>query len=75
MAQRSDNRPPGSAPLTRAGGRPRFLIQARIDRAQRLLTETGRTVTQVASTVGDTDVAYFSRPYKLHTGRSPRSAR
>lgn len=49
----------------------RYLINARIDRAHRLLTETSMTVTQVAATLGYTDVAYFSRQYKRHTGRTP----
>jgi AraC-like DNA-binding protein len=52
-----------------------YLIQARIDRADQLLTETGMTVTQVAAALGYTDVPYFSRQYKQRTGRSPSSAR
>jgi AraC family transcriptional regulator of arabinose operon len=53
----------------------RYLIQARIDRAHQLLTETTMSVTQVAATLGYTDIAYFSRQYKRHTGHSPRRAR
>ncbi|WP_460662196.1 helix-turn-helix domain-containing protein [Kribbella swartbergensis] len=52
-----------------------YLIQARIDRADQLLTETGMTVTQVAAALGYTDVPYFSRQYKQRTGRSPSTAR
>jgi len=52
-----------------------YLIQARIDRAHELLTETGMTVTQVAAALGYTDVPYFSRQYKQRTGRPPSSAR
>ena len=52
-----------------------YLIQARIDRADQLLTETGMTVTQVAAALGYTDVPYFSRQYKQRTGRSPSSVR
>jgi AraC family transcriptional regulator, arabinose operon regulatory protein len=52
-----------------------YLIQARIDRAHQLLTETGMTVTQVAAALGYTDVPYFSRQYKQRTGRSPSTTR
>jgi AraC family transcriptional regulator of arabinose operon len=53
----------------------RFLIQARVDRAYQLLTETTMSVTQVASALGYTDIAYFSRQFTRQTGRSPRLAR
>ena len=52
----------------------RYLINARIDRARQLLTETNMSVTQVAMTLGYTDVAYFSRQYRRHTGRTPGRA-
>ncbi|HEY0619897.1 MAG TPA: AraC family transcriptional regulator [Kribbella sp.] len=52
-----------------------YLIQARIDRAHQLLTETGMTVTQTASALGYTDVPYFSRQYKQRTGHPPSQAR
>jgi transcriptional regulator GlxA family with amidase domain len=52
-----------------------YLIKARIDRAHQLLTETGMTVTQVATALGYADVPYFSRQYKQRTGRSPSEAR
>jgi AraC-like DNA-binding protein len=48
-----------------------YLIQARIDRAHQLLTESGMTVTETAAALGYTDVPYFSRQYKHRTGRSP----
>jgi AraC family transcriptional regulator of arabinose operon len=48
-----------------------YLIQARIDRAHQLLTESGMTVTETAAALGYTDVPYFSRQYKQRTGRSP----
>lgn len=48
-----------------------YLIQARIDRAHQLLTESGMTVTATAAALGYTDVPYFSRQYKQRTGRSP----
>lgn len=53
----------------------RYLIRARIDRAHQLLTETTTSVTQVALTLGYTDIGYFSRQYKRHTGHSPSRAR
>ena len=52
-----------------------YLIQARIDRAHQLLTETGMTVTQTAAALGYTDVPYFSRQYKQRTGRLPSDDR
>jgi hypothetical protein len=35
----------------------------------------GRTDRAAAATLGYTDIAYFSRQYKRHTGHSPRRAR
>ncbi len=52
-----------------------YLIKARIDRAHQLLTETGMTVTQVATALGYADVPYFSRQYKQRTGHPPSTAR
>ncbi|TDO49069.1 helix-turn-helix protein [Kribbella sp. VKM Ac-2527] len=52
-----------------------YLIQARIDRAHQLLTETTMSVTQIAAALGYTDVPYFSRQYKQRTGASPRNTR
>jgi transcriptional regulator GlxA family with amidase domain len=52
-----------------------YLIQARVERAHQLLTETAMTVTQVAAALGYTDVAYFSRQYKFRTGTSPSQTR
>jgi transcriptional regulator GlxA family with amidase domain len=53
----------------------RFLIQARVDRAYQLLTETNMSVSQVASALGYPDVAYFSRQFTRQTGRLPRLVR
>lgn len=49
----------------------RYVARARIDRAHQLLTETHMSVTQVASTLGYTDLSHFSRVYKQHTGSTP----
>lgn len=53
----------------------RYLIQARINRARQLLTETSMSVSQVAATLGYTDIAYFSRQFTRYTGHSPSHAR
>jgi AraC family transcriptional regulator of arabinose operon len=53
----------------------RYLINARVDRARHLLIETNMSVTQVATTLGYADVAYFSRQYMRHAGRTPSSIR
>jgi AraC family transcriptional regulator of arabinose operon len=53
----------------------RFLIQARVDRAYQLLTETNMSVSQVASALGYPDLAYFSRQFARQTGRLPRLVR
>jgi AraC-like DNA-binding protein len=53
----------------------RYVVKARIERARRLLIETDSSVTEVASTLGYTDIAHFSRQYKQHTGHSPRENR
>lgn len=52
-----------------------YLVQARVDRAHQLLTETRLSVTQVAAALGYTDVPYFSRQYKQRTGATPSDAR
>ncbi|MDX3004354.1 AraC family transcriptional regulator [Kribbella solani] len=62
--------------VARLGMSPaQYLIQARIDRAHQLLTESGMTVTETAAALGYTDVPYFSRQYRQRTGRSPSQDR
>jgi AraC-like DNA-binding protein len=62
--------------VTQFGMSPaQYLIQARIDRAHQLLTESGMTVTETAAALGYTDVPYFSRQYKQRTGRNPSQDR
>jgi AraC family transcriptional regulator, arabinose operon regulatory protein len=53
----------------------RYLVNVRLARANELLVNTSMTVTQIAAALGYNDVAYFSRQYKRHTGRSPSAAR
>jgi YesN/AraC family two-component response regulator len=42
-----------------------------VERARHLLDETELTVGQVATILGYSDVAYFSRQFKRYAGRSP----
>jgi AraC-like DNA-binding protein len=49
----------------------RFVIRARIDRARQLLAETRMSASEVAATLGYTDLAFFSRQYKQHAGHPP----
>lgn len=53
----------------------KFIVQQRIARAQQLLRETALSVTQVADTLGYSDVYFFSRQFKQITGRSPSGYR
>jgi AraC family transcriptional regulator of arabinose operon len=53
----------------------RFVIQARMARAQELLAETDTPVTRIAATLEYSDVGYFSRQFRSWTGRSPTAAR
>lgn len=48
-----------------------LLIRRRIDAAQRLLEETAAPVAWVATRVGFSDMAYFSRRFSQQTGSSP----
>lgn len=47
-----------------------FLVSNRVDLAKRLLFESSH-ISQVAQMAGFSDVYYFSRVFKEHTGRSP----
>lgn len=53
----------------------RYVIQARIARAQELLAETDMSVTRIAATLEYSDVGYFSRQFRCWTGHSPTAAR
>ena len=48
-----------------------FLIQARIDRARHLLSETQLSISAIADSLGYCDTYYFCRQFKLVTRRTP----
>jgi YesN/AraC family two-component response regulator len=48
-----------------------FLIRYRINKARELLRHPRASVTDVAFTVGFSDLSYFARIFKKHTGASP----
>ncbi|GAA4203711.1 helix-turn-helix domain-containing protein [Actinocatenispora rupis] len=53
----------------------RYLIQARIDRAQELLTQTTMSAARIAHALGYPDAAYFTRQYRQVTGVPPSRTR
>lgn len=53
----------------------RFLQEQRLARACQLLELTGQTVAEIAYEVGYDNPFYFTRRFKLATGRSPRAFR
>ena len=52
-----------------------YLSRLRIERAKQLLMNTDYSVTEIARSVGYTDVLCFSRFFKTHTGVSPQGFR
>lgn len=48
-----------------------YLLDFRMEKAKRLLTETKQSVYQVGCLVGIPDSAYFSKVFKKYTGMSP----
>ncbi len=59
-----------------AGVRPQtFVINARLDRARELLSLTSKTIGEIATTAGFSDIYYFSRLFKLRTGVTPSEFR
>lgn len=48
-----------------------ILSEIRMNRAKRLIREGGVRLSDIASTVGFSDPAYFSRSFKKHTGLTP----
>ena len=52
-----------------------YLNRYRISQAKRLLTETTKSITEIALEVGFSDSGYFSRVFRRETGRSPEAYR
>lgn len=52
-----------------------FTIQSRLERAAFLLRFGGMQVSEVAEALGYRDVFFFSRQFKLHTGKNPSELR
>lgn len=48
-----------------------YVISLRINKAKLLLTETGKSITDVASECGYSDFTYFSKQFKKITGSTP----
>ena len=53
----------------------RYLIRCRLDRARYLLSQTGRTIGDIALSCGYNDQFFFSKQFKQHAGVSPRQFR
>ena len=53
----------------------RYLLGLRLDRASRLLRETGRSITDIAYGCGFNDGNYFSRAFRSRFSASPREYR
>jgi AraC-like DNA-binding protein len=52
-----------------------YLIRLRMQKAQYLLMDEHRNITEVAAQVGYDNIFYFSRLFKQHFGHSPRELR
>jgi AraC-like DNA-binding protein len=50
-----------------------WLLQARIDKAKRLLLETDHPIAQIAIDIGFVDQAHFTRTFGRAAGESPRA--
>ena len=58
------------------GQRPQhYMIQAKIERARQLLTESNLTIGAISEVVGFQDIFYFSRQFKQKIGQSPSQYR
>ncbi len=52
-----------------------YVIKARLERAQHLLSQTDTTISQVAELMGFTSQSHFTRAFKQFTGRTPSDFR
>jgi AraC family transcriptional regulator, arabinose operon regulatory protein len=50
-------------------------VQARLERARQLLTESSLSISMIANALGYEDVFFFSRQFKEKTGRTPTAYR
>ena len=53
----------------------RYILQERINEAQRLLADGGMTLAELAVHLGFADQSHFSRAFRKLTGRTPGSFR
>lgn len=51
----------------------KYVEEIRIERAERLLSETDMTLTEIAYECGFCSQSYFSYAFKRHTGTPPRT--
>ena len=54
---------------------PQYLMQVRVEKAQKLLAETGMLVFEVANAVGFENPRYFVSVFKKATGLTPKAYR
>lgn len=52
-----------------------FVIQARIERAKQLLSESSLSISEIAEALGYSDLYFFSRQFKRHVSRTPSQYR
>lgn len=52
-----------------------YIVRVRMDRAKQLLLESSLSISQIADTLGYTDLFFFSRQFKSTTGKTPRQYR
>lgn len=52
-----------------------YLTQLRMDEARRLLTQTGRSIQEIAERVGYDDPSYFCKVFKKNVGATPKQFR
>lgn len=56
-------------------GISKYILKRRMHRAKKLLKTTDLPIREIAGSVGFSDYNYFSRVYKKHYGKSPKSYR
>jgi AraC-like DNA-binding protein len=52
-----------------------YLNRYRVSQARRLLTETDKSITEIALETGFSDSGYFSRVFRREVGKSPETYR